>query len=127
MTPQEVLATVQKYFDKSSDAPQGQRRRISSNEVWMEIVDVCPKYLLFKDYSKFGLAECPDLGECRIVVCGDGEYEGEASREANIVMYFEDHDVFIKKEGYYTSYDGYNFDGDTKIVKPKQRVITYYE
>jgi hypothetical protein len=127
MTPQEILDNIKKHFDKSSDSDP-RRRRSSEGSPWMEIVNECPKYLLFKDYEKYGLSGCPDLGKCRVVCCGDGEYtDGEGSREAEIVLYFEDHDVFIKKDGYYTSYDGYNFDGTTKIVKPKQKVITYYE
>lgn len=111
MSPEEIRENVNKYFDSS----------------WVKIIDQSPKYILAKDYSKYEIVGCPDLGRCRVVVCGDVNYDGDSAGSAEIVLYFEDHDVFIKKEGYYTSYDGYDFDGDLRIVRPRQKTITYYE
>lgn len=44
------------------------------------------------------------------------------------IKYFKDHDVYIKTEGYYQSYDGTTFhDGYGVEVFPKQKTITVYE
>jgi len=44
------------------------------------------------------------------------------------VKYFEDHDVYIKTTGYYTSYEGAEFEnGYGEEVRPKKVMITVYE
>ncbi len=55
-----------------------------------------------------------------------GEGQGE---EYYIVLYFKDHDVHLREDGYYTSYHGASFeasDGPYE-VRPVQRMITFYE
>ena len=34
---------------------------------------------------------------------------------------------YWRKDGYYVSYDGSNWDGDFREVKPVERVVTFYE
>jgi hypothetical protein len=34
---------------------------------------------------------------------------------------------FFRKDGYYASYDGGYLDGDTTEVKPKEKLVTFYE
>lgn len=55
-----------------------------------------------------------------------GEGEGD---HRHVVYYLEDHDVFIRLNGYYTSYDGTTWDNisDLHEVFPQQRVITVFE
>ncbi len=46
------------------------------------------------------------------------------------VFYFRDHDVYIRVDGYYSSYDGVDFyDGwdSCSNVRPKEKTITVYE
>ena len=46
------------------------------------------------------------------------------------VQHFKDHDVYIRVDGYYSSYNGTDFyDGwdCCKEVKPKEKTITVYE
>lgn len=43
------------------------------------------------------------------------------------IKYFEDHDVYIKTQGYYQSYSGTDFhDGYGHEVKPQEKTITVY-
>lgn len=55
-----------------------------------------------------------------------GEGEGD---HRHVVYFFEDHDVFIKLDGYYTSYDGTSWDSmsEAYAVLPQQEVITVYK
>ena len=43
-----------------------------------------------------------------------------------VVVYFKKHDVYIKIDGYYTSYEGSTFDEDYYEAKPEQKTITVY-
>jgi hypothetical protein len=67
------------------------------------------------------------LGECtKDIFCQGGEGEGETWVR---VHHFVDHNVFIKTTGFYTSYNGTDFDGwgCCSQVTPKEKVITIYE
>ncbi len=65
------------------------------------------------------------LGEIEEIAQKGGEGEGS---EWYSVKYFKDHDVYIKIEGYYTSYHGTDFDGGYgDEVKPQEKTITVYE
>lgn len=44
------------------------------------------------------------------------------------IKHFKDHDVYIRTNGYYSSYNGTDFEeGYGYEVKPKEKVITVYE
>lgn len=46
------------------------------------------------------------------------------------VYYFQDHDIYIKASGYYSSYNGTDFEGwgdAVEQVKPTKREVTFYE
>lgn len=67
------------------------------------------------------------LGEMNVVASYGGEGKGEDWWK---VFHFVDHDVYIRIDGYYQSYDGVNFyDGwdCCKEVKPVEKTITVYE
>ena len=65
------------------------------------------------------------VGEYEEVEQVGGEGEGETWYS---VKYFPKHDVYIKTRGFYTSYNGTDFDyGYGEEVKPTQKTITVYE
>ena len=65
------------------------------------------------------------LGEWDEVSQYGGEGQGDTWYS---VKYFKDHDVYIRTDGWYTSYDGTAFyDGYGYEVFPKEKVITVYE
>lgn len=55
---------------------------------------------------------------------GDCEGGGDHSEK---VIHFKDHDVYIRVTGFYSSYDGTDWDNDWSEVKPKEKTITVYE
>lgn len=67
------------------------------------------------------------IGECQEIDQHGGEGEGN---DWWSVKYFPDHDVYIKVEGSYTSYDGTDFyEGwdSCREVKPKEKVVIVYQ
>lgn len=65
------------------------------------------------------------LGEVEEVEQYGGESMGETWYS---VKYFKDHDVYIRIDGFYASYDGTSFyDGYGYEVRPTQKTITVYE
>ena len=66
----------------------------------------------------------PIFGKSTEVDSHGGEGSGE---EYWTVRYFEEHDVYVRLEGYYSSYEGTNFDDDDyEHVYPHQKTITVY-
>lgn len=67
-----------------------------------------------------------DIGECKEVESYGGEDCGSTWFK---VYYFPKHDVYLRVDGWYQSYNGVDFNGweDVKEVKPKEKVITVYE
>lgn len=54
-----------------------------------------------------------------------GEGEGD---DAHIVVHFPNRNLYVKLEGYYASYSGFEWDyGNYYEVKPKEKTITVYE
>jgi hypothetical protein len=65
------------------------------------------------------------LGKIKEIKQRGGEGQGETWYTVKL---FEDHDVYIKTEGWYTSYDGTDFnEGWGHEVKPTEKTITIYE
>lgn len=65
------------------------------------------------------------LGSVEEVAQYGGESQGSTWYS---VKYFKDHDVYIRINGYYESYNGTEFhNGYGKEVTPKQKTITIYE
>jgi hypothetical protein len=64
------------------------------------------------------------LGKCKKV--DDVE---QTSGEAWVINYFIDHDVYIRHNGFYNSYDSCSeySDHDYDVVEPYQAVVTLYE
>lgn len=81
------------------------------------------KEFAYEDYDEEDLS----LGEIKEVDSYGGEGKGE---EWYVVMHFVDHDVYIRVDGYYSSYEGVDFyDGwsNCSEVRPQQKTITVYE
>lgn len=102
------------------------------NEIIENIREICDEVSSFAYYD-FGTqmgqmgTYVEGVGCCQELQQKGGEGEGS---EWYSVKYFPDHDVYIKVEGYYASYDGTDFyDGweSCKEVRPKQVMITVYD
>ena len=66
-----------------------------------------------------------DLGLIEDVDSYGGESQGERWW---VTRHFVDHDVYIKTRGFYSSYNGVDFDyGIGEVVKPVQKTITVFE
>ncbi len=91
-----------------------------------EILDIIEKNMsveefAYKDYDSEELG----LGEVKVVDKYGGEDQGS---EWYKVQYFVEHDVYIKTEGWYSSYNGIGFEeGYGEEVRPTQKTITVYE
>jgi len=77
----------------------------------------------------FGYGDFPQddeqLGPWTEVDQHGGEGEGGSY---HTVKHFTKHDVYIRLDGFYTSYDGTDFsDYELQEVKPQQKTITVYE
>ena len=90
-------------------------------EVLQDKIDSVDEFA-YEDYDKEELG----LGEIKEVAQRGGEGEGEVWYS---VKHFVDHDVYIKVDGWYSSYHGTDFDGwsSCREVRPEQKVITVYE
>lgn len=65
------------------------------------------------------------LGEIKEVDSYGGEGQGETWYT---IKHFVDHDVYIRTDGFYSSYNGTDFyDGWGEEVKPVQKTVTVYE
>lgn len=71
----------------------------------------------FDNREGFGKAE---------IVHEEGDTEGGGDYSC-VVRYFEEHDVYIQVTGFYSSYEGTDWDNDFQEVKPKEKTITVFE
>jgi len=77
--------------------------------------------------GRYSVVYVEGVGACEEVAQKGGEDEGS---EWYSVKYFPDHDIYIRVDGYYSSYNGTDFyDGwaNCKEVRPKEKVIIVYE
>ena len=86
-------------------------------------------YNLYKDLPwQEKKAECLKqlgLGEIEEVEQYGGEGQGDSWYT---IKHFKEHDVYIKTEGFYSSYNGTDFYyGFGEEVKPTQKTVTVYE
>lgn len=77
-------------------------------------------------YLNFGEIENQkDVIGPRKIVHEQGDSEGGGSHSEKVI-YFEKFDCYVSVTGYYTSYDGTDWDS-WKQVFPKEKTITVYE
>jgi len=90
---------------------------------------------VFDDINQIGYYfQYPTYGEEEIIkelteklgehenVHNDGFYDGY---DCQSVLYFKDHDVYIQADGFYTSYNGTEWDRINEVF-PYQKTITCY-
>jgi hypothetical protein len=82
------------------------------------------------DVSEFAYSSgvhIPNVGRFEEIDQIGGESEGS---HWHSVKYFKDHDVYLKVTGYYSSYNGTDFDDgwdSCEQVTPQEKTITVYE
>lgn len=77
------------------------------------------------DFNWGSYSKAPQVGASEVVERYGGEGQGETYY---VVRYFRDHDVYLRADGVYTSYEGVEWGWeDVREVKPKQKTITVYE
>lgn len=127
---QEVIEMSQAYknaWDKVHEhlGYHNRDKRVDSN--YQELYDAAraltsPYTLQEKEYL-----DTFNLGEYKVVDSYGGEGKGETWYK---VFHFIQHDVYIRVNGYYTSYDGTDFYdgwGCCSEVKPVTKTITVYQ
>lgn len=91
-----------------------------------EILDIIKENMsisefAYEDYDSEELG----LGKVEEVDRYGGEGNGDTWYS---VKHFVDHDVYIKTEGYYSSYSGTDFEyGYGTEVRPVEKTVTFYE
>jgi len=116
MNYQEILEEVKKQSEGSVSmfAYEG----LDGDKVYPEAKYGTEEYKIYKN---------PVLGVVKQVAQHGGEGKGE---DWWVVYHFVDHNVFIRVDGYYQSYNGTEFyDGWNccSEVSPQQKTITVYE
>jgi len=93
-----------------------------------EIKDILEERLSIEDFAfEDFIQDELGLGPIEAVTQVGGEGQGD---EWYIIFYFTDHNVYLKCDGYYQSYNGTEFYdgwGDCYEVKPQEKTITVYE
>lgn len=73
----------------------------------------------------YEMSNTEEFGEAPIVdEEGDTEGGGEYSM---VVRHFKNLDVYVKQTGFYSSYNGTDWNDDFTIVKPVEKTITVFE
>ena len=114
MNYQEILEEVKK---QCSDVSEFAHEGLDGDKVYPEAKYGTEEYSLYKN---------PILGIVKQVANHGGEGKGE---DWWVIYHFIDHNVYIKVNGYYQSYNGTEFyDGwdCCSEVKPIQKTITVY-
>jgi len=95
-----------------------ERKKHPKNSEWEQMPN---KWDYVRDLitSKIGLGKVIEVEQV------GGEDEGSTWYS---IKHFVDHDVYIRTDGYYQSYNGTDFhDGHGHVVTPQQRTITVFE
>jgi hypothetical protein len=130
---EELLLQTVNFLQKRSHENREVRY---ANEPWYTSRDFQPETELdWADLdsleSSFGDYNKPIELHGRLVELVEADTGGEGHGE-DIYMVFKTTDVngdiqYWRKEGYYASYDGSDWDGDFREVRPVERVVTFYE
>lgn len=123
MNAQEILEIIKNNYRESSYA----------HDYWTDPEPDSEASSLISKYKEAGLPYSEQhsqitkdlgLGEVKEVYQRGGEGEGDYWTS---VKYFVDHDVYLKIDGSYTSYNGTEFyEGYGYEVKPREETITVY-
>ena len=92
-----------------------------------EIIEEVERQGISVDEFGYGDFDSPleNIGEWEEIEQYGGEGQGETWYS---IKFFKDHDVYIRTDGFYSSYNGTDFEeGFGEEVKPKLKTITVYE
>jgi hypothetical protein len=115
--------------------------KLTYDEILEKVKAVCNYSVEAFAYDDFGKSYSDDsernfdhsyifvegVGACKEVHQKGGSGMGD---EWYSVKYFPEHDVYIRVDGFYSSYHGVNFDEEWDCcsqVRPKEKTITVYE
>lgn len=129
MTAQEILEVISKHYSEHSYAfeywEEADVDSLLTEEQKTHIQEVKSSGTYHRPLEKEYILKQLGLGEVIEVDQYGGEGEGETWYT---VKYFKDHDVYIRTDGYYQSYNGTEFEnGYGYEVRPQQKTITVYE
>jgi hypothetical protein len=65
------------------------------------------------------------VGEVEIVH-EEGDTEGGGDH-SEVVVHFKDHNIFLRATGFYSSYNGTEWDSDLTEVEPYEKMVTFYK
>lgn len=87
----------------------------------LHAIDDITNRLGYEDYNDEEIG----LGEIKLVE-DIGGYEGAGEYMAK-VYHFVEHDVYLKMEGYYSSWDGSEWESGFTHVEPKEVMVIQYK
>lgn len=120
LTAKEILEIVEKNYSESSFAYNEWTELEEDSE--LELTEE-EEALSYSEQEKVILQKL-GLGEVEEVDHYGGEGQGDTWYS---VKHFKDHDVYIRIDGYYSSYNGTDFyEGYGREVRPKEKVITVF-
>jgi hypothetical protein len=122
---------ISKSFSKKALEAENKRDeyvKLHRKDGWYQ----SPEYIEYsKMPSKYDISQEEYLKENNIPVWEEVEqYGGEGQGDTwYSVKYFPDHDVYIRVDGFYSSYNGTDFNGwsDCTEVRPQEKTITVYQ
>lgn len=95
---------------------------------YKEILEILKEKIERVDDFAYGYFDQKELGLGKIEEVDSYGGEGQGEKWYS-VKYFVDHDVYIRVDGFYSSYNGTDFEGwgECKEVRPQTKQITVYE
>lgn len=120
LTAKEILEIIEKNYSESRFARNDWTELREGSELLLTEEE---EALPYSEQEKVILQKL-GLGEVEEVDQYGGEGQGDTWYS---VKHFKDHDVYIRIDGYYSSYNGTDFEeGYGREVKPKEKVITVF-
>lgn len=117
LNAEQILAIVEANYEVDDFAYGEFLKCTKYNETPLHITDLNGKKVWI--LNELGLGEVEEVAQY------GGEGQGDTWWS---VKYFKDHDVYIKIDGSYSSYDGTDFYyGYGREVRPQKKTITVYE
>lgn len=120
LTAKEILEIIEKNYSESSFAYDEWSELSEDSELELTEEEEALSYPERKEVilQKLGLGEVEEVDQYGGSGKGDTWYS---------VKHFKDHDVYIRIDGYYSSYNGTDFEeGYGREVRPKEKVITVF-
>ena len=78
-----------------------------------------------ENYFAYEMDNTEEFGEAPIVE-EEGDIEGGGDYSM-VVRHFKNLDIYVRQTGFYSSYDGTDWNNDFTVVKPVEKTITVFE